>query len=159
MRKTEELGLCASSLRVFRETLIVDLASVATNARAMDSMVFFESRIRPLLIAKCYTCHTTSSSGGLRVDSRERLLRGGYSGPAIKIGDPDASLLIQAVSHTHESLRMPPEGSLKAYEVTDLKKWIRDGVNWPSNSNNFFVDSIHPLLCLLYTSPSPRDRG
>jgi len=159
MWKTEELGLCASSLHVFRATLIVALASVATNARAMDSMEFFESRIRPLLIAKCYTCHTTSSSGGLRVDGRERLLRGGYSGPAIKIGDPDASLLIQAVSHTHESLRMPPEGSLEAHEVTDLKKWIRDGVNWPSKSNNFFVDSIHPLLeehCLTCHQENPQ---
>lgn len=138
---------------------MVALASVANNAQAMNSMEFFESRIRPLLIAKCYTCHTTSSSGGLRVDSRARLLRGGYSGPAIKIGDPDASLLIQAVSHTHESLRMPPEGSLKAHEVTDLKKWIRDGVNWPSNSNNFFVDSIHPLLeehCLTCHQENPQ---
>src|SRR6059058_3476379 len=61
---------------------------------------YFESTIRPLLAANCYDCHTDQRMGGLRVDSREALLKGGRSGPVIVPGDPDKSLLIEAVRQT-----------------------------------------------------------
>ena len=64
---------------------------------------FFETKIRPVLAANCYDCHTEMRNGGLRLDSREAMLKGGRTGPAIVPGDPDKSLLIQAVRQTSES--------------------------------------------------------
>ncbi|HYE72823.1 MAG TPA: c-type cytochrome domain-containing protein, partial [Blastocatellia bacterium] len=85
---------------------------------------FFEARIRPLLATHCYDCHTDAAKGGLRVDSREALLKGGNRGPAIVVGDPDASLLIKAVSHTDEKLKMPKGGTrLSDQEIANLSQW------------------------------------
>src|SRR6266542_2317816 len=98
---------------------------------AADPVEFFESRIRPLLAKNCYPCHTGSRLGGLQLDSRESMLRGGASGPAVVPGDPEHSLLIQAVSHTHERLKMPPPGKLSDEQIRDLTKWVRAGAVWP----------------------------
>ena len=68
--------------------------------------------------------------GGLRVDSRERLLQGGKSGPAVMPGDPDKSLLIQAVRQTGD-LKMPKGGKLKPAEVQALTDWVKMGAPWP----------------------------
>ncbi len=68
---------------------------------------FFEARVRPLLVTNCYDCHTDSAKGGLRLDSRAALLKGGQRGPALVPGNPAESLLIKAIAHTHETLRMP----------------------------------------------------
>ena len=81
-------------------------------AAAAQSADFFETRIRPVLASNCYDCHTDQRNGGLRVDSREALLKGGRTGPAIVPGDPDNSLLIQAVRQTHDRLKMPKGGRL-----------------------------------------------
>ncbi|MSR31407.1 MAG: DUF1553 domain-containing protein [Gemmataceae bacterium] len=92
----------------------------------------FEMRVRPLLINQCLKCHgEEKSKGGLRLDSREGLLRGGNSGPAAKSGQPDQSLLLQAVRQVGE-LKMPPEGKLKGQEVADLTTWIKNGAPFPS---------------------------
>ena len=77
-----------------------------------DASEFFEMRVRPVLAKNCFACHTGSKHGGLQLDSRENLLKGGNSGPAIVPGNPDQSLLIQAVRQTHERLKMPPPGKL-----------------------------------------------
>ena len=71
---------------------------------------FFELKVRPVLAGTCVKCHgPVKSSGGLRLDSREAMLKGGESGPAVVPGDPGASLLIRAIGHADESLEMPPE--------------------------------------------------
>jgi hypothetical protein len=80
---------------------------------------FFENKVRPILAENCYDCHTSSEMGGLRVDSRERLLQGGKSGAAITPGDPDKSLLIQAVRQSGD-LKMPKGGKLKPAEAQAL---------------------------------------
>jgi cytochrome c553 len=92
---------------------------------------YFEKKVRPLLVANCYTCHSadTNSRGGLRVDDRNGLLVGGSRGPAIVPGKPAESLLIKAVSHTG-ALKMPPERRLSDDDVVTLKKWVRDGAAW-----------------------------
>ena len=92
---------------------------------------FFEERIRPLLAQNCFTCHTDSPQSGLRLDSRESILKGGQTGPAILPGDPEASLLIQAVRRTHPRLKMPPGNPLNPDQVRDLESWIRTGAFWP----------------------------
>src|SRR5262245_60370814 len=94
---------------------------------------FFEKKVRPVLVANCYNCHsaTTNSKGGLRVDDRGGLLMGGGRGPALVPGAPDKSLLIQAVRHTHDQVKMPPKQPLSETEITDLAQWIKDGATWP----------------------------
>ena len=93
---------------------------------------FFETRVRPVLAGNCYACHARLQSGGLRVDSREALLEGGESGPAIVPGDPDGSLLVRAVRHEIEGREMPRYADpLAARDVEGLAEWIRMGAPWP----------------------------
>ncbi len=93
---------------------------------------FFEARVRPVFANKCYSCHTASKLGGLRLDSRAAILEGGKSGPAIIPGSPSESLLIRAVRHADEKLKMPMAGDrLSTPEVEDLVQWIQSGAPWP----------------------------
>ena len=109
--------------------LSVGTASAQTPAAAQASD-FFENKVRPILANNCYACHTSAEMGGLRVDSRERLLQGGTSGAAIMPGNPDKSLLIQAVRQTGD-LKMPQGGKLKPEEVQTLAEWVKMGAPWP----------------------------
>jgi mono/diheme cytochrome c family protein len=110
----------------------LDSSAHASQTADAAKSEFFESRIRPVLATHCYDCHTDAAKGGLRLDSREALLKGGNRGAAIVIGNPDESLLIKAVAHTHQSLRMPKGGAkLKEQEIADLARWIKDGAVWP----------------------------
>ena len=96
---------------------------------------FFEGRIRPVLADKCYKCHSAQSEkvkGGLLLDSREDLLKGGKTGPAIVPGDPEKSLLIEAVRYTNEDLQMPPKGEkLSGAQIADLTAWVKMGAPDP----------------------------
>src|SRR3954468_24688048 len=98
--------------------LILCISAVATGASAAraagdkDALDFFEKHVRPVLVERCYECHSDSAKkvkGKLRMDSREGLLKGGESGPAIVPGDPEKSLLIRAIRYSHEELQMPPK--------------------------------------------------
>src|SRR3954470_7445432 len=100
--------------------------------QSAQSAEFFESNVRPVLASNCYDCHTDQRMGGLRLDSRESLLRGGRSGPAVVPGDPDKSLLIQAVRQTSEKLKMPKGGRLQPQEIDALVEWVKAGATWPS---------------------------
>ena len=104
-----------------------------TPAPAVDPRVmFFEAKVRPLLISRCDECHAETAEGNLRVDSREALLKGGDEGPAIVVGDPEASLLIRAVRHT-DKLKMPKTRTrLTEVEIEALAQWIKDGAVWPA---------------------------
>ena len=85
----------------------------------------FEKNIRPLLIQHCYECHSADSDkvkGGLLMDSREALLLGGDSGPAIVSEKPQESLMISAVKY--QSYEMPPNGKLSIKEINLLNDWI-----------------------------------
>ena len=105
---------------------------------------FFEREIRPLLAQNCYACHSARAStvfGEFRLDSREALLAGGRSGPAVIPGDPDASRLIQAVRHDSELVSMPPGGRLEDREIESLAKWIEGGVFWPDRPGGDMEES------------------
>jgi len=91
---------------------------------------FFETKVRPILATECFSCHTESQLGGLRLDSREAMLRGGNSGPAIVPGDPDKSLIVTAVRQTG-ALKMPKGGKLPSAQIEALAQWIRTGATWP----------------------------
>ena len=95
---------------------------------------FFEKKVRPLLVNNCYNCHSADNkaAGGLRVDDHRGLLQGGGRGKAIKVGNPEESLLIKAVSHTDAKLKMPPNNQLADEQIDILKQWIKDGAVWPA---------------------------
>src|SRR4051812_42145634 len=113
----------------------------------------FEARIRPILAANCYDCHTDQRMGGLRVDSREALLKGGRSGPAIVPGDPDKSLLIQAVRQAG-ALKMPKGGVLRPDDVSALAAWIRGGAKWPDAALSAGAATITPAVTTPPAAPT-----
>jgi hypothetical protein len=107
-----------------------------------ENLAFFESRIRPLLIKHCYECHSVDAEtveGGLLVDSRSALQRGGGRGPVIIPGDPNHSLLIEAVRYGNEDLAMPPEGKLGNAEIADLEKWVAIGAPDPRTAPTLLI--------------------
>ena len=112
-------------------------AATARNASRPDAptaeqVAFFERQIRPVLVERCYKCHSEKAKdlkGGLRLDRRDTLLRGGDSGPALVVGDPDESLLIQALRRVE--LKMPPDEELPDRVVADFAKWVAMGAPDP----------------------------
>src|SRR2546422_7590215 len=106
-------------------TLAIEVTGAASQAPSTaQSAEYFEAKVRPVLAANCYDCHTDERMGGLRVDSRDALLKGGESGPAIVPGDPDKSLMIQAIRQT-DKLKMPKGGHLKPEEIDALTEWVK----------------------------------
>ena len=89
---------------------------------------WFEEKIRPLLAARCFECHTNERSGSLRLDNREDMIFGGESGSAIEPGKPEESLLIKMVQHVRGYPPMPKKAAkLKPEEIAALIEWVRVG--------------------------------
>ncbi len=143
------------------------LAGAALAALTPEQTEFFEKRIRPLLAEKCYECHSEAKKikGGLALDHREALLRGGDSGQALVAGEPDKSKLIEAVRYKNRDLQMPPKGALSEGQIRDLEAWVKMGapdpreksvVAGPTKLQGLSIDagrkfwSFQPL-----TNPSP----
>jgi len=102
-----------------------------------EGVAFFESRVRPVLAEKCHACHGPKAEklkGGLRIDTRESLLKGGDTAPAVVPGDPSKSLLLRAVRHEDPDLKMPPKEKLPDRVVADLEAWIRRGAPMPKDA-------------------------
>ena len=115
--------------------LATALATLTAHAAAPTpaQVEFFEKNIRPVLAAECYECHSSAKKkSGLVLDTRDGLLKGGESGPAIVPGQPDSSLLLQAIRHTHPTLKMPKVGAkLDARILANFAEWIRQGAPDP----------------------------
>ena len=116
-----------------------DMAPTAAVAPAISAadLQFFESKIRPVLTEQCYKCHSHQADrvkGKLMLDSRDGMLLGGATGPAVVPGKPDDSLIIQAIRWTDEDLKMPPEDhgkKLSDQQIADLEEWVRRGAPDP----------------------------
>src|SRR5436190_12169501 len=94
---------------------------------------FFEKKIRPIFVERCYKCHSASAGkakGGLFLDSREGVLKGGDSGPAIVPGEPEKSILIRAIRQTDE-LQMPMKEKLPDDQIADFVAWVQMGAPDP----------------------------
>src|SRR5207244_250573 len=93
---------------------------------------FFEARIRPLLTDRCHKCHSAAADkikGGLRLDSRQAILKGGDSGPAVVPADPAKSRLLMAVRPVGD-LKMAPDGTLSGAQRADVEQGVRAGAAW-----------------------------
>lgn len=123
-------SLTRPSAHAFLPALVVMVtATIAVAAPPADSVDFFESRIRPVLIEHCYACHSseTEDAGGLLLDSRQGWQTGGDSGPPIRPGDPETSRLLKVISYTDAELEMPPDGKLPEEVIADIRSWIEAG--------------------------------
>src|SRR6187402_2996964 len=107
--------------------LLVSLGPASGAPEPTSAQVeFFESKIRPVLVEKCFGCHNSklkSPFGGLRLDTPEGLQAGGDSGPALRAGDPENSRLVQALTYQHQ-LKMPPSGKLPTGQIADFAAWV-----------------------------------
>jgi mono/diheme cytochrome c family protein len=115
-------------------------------------------RVRVILETRCISCHgPEKQKGGLRLDTRDFLLKGGDSGPAARAGDSEHSLLLQAVRHAAGDLKMPPKERLQPDQIDLLGRWINAGLAWsgptalpedPSRIGNAWTDPRNPIIRL-----------
>ena len=136
-----------------RRLLLTGLAGALSLARAaaLDTpptaaqLDFFENKIRPVLVDNCYKCHSSLAEkvkGGLLLDTKDGLLKGGDSGPALVPGDPEKSLLIHAIRYTDPDLQMPKDKKLPDDVIADLTAWVKMGAPDPrTEAARKWVDS------------------
>ena len=98
-----------------------------------EQVDFFEKQIRPILANRCYECHSAEkkTKGGLALDTAESTLKGGDTSPALVAGDPEKSLMIEAVRYKNHDLQMPPKRQLSAEEIKSLEDWVKMGAPDP----------------------------
>jgi cytochrome c553 len=109
-------------------------AAASRAAAAEDGKALFEAKIRPVLVQHCYKCHSAQAKrpkGGLLLDTREGMLKGGETGPALAPGKPGESLLLKAIRYGDEDLKMPPAGKLPPAVIADFERWIALGAPDP----------------------------
>ncbi len=104
------------------------MARAAEERRLDPAMAdYFELKVRPVLAAHCWECHgPIKQKSGLRLDSREAILKGGETGPALVAGKPQSSLLVEAIGY-EGSVQMPPRRKLAKAEIDALTAWVKQG--------------------------------
>jgi len=115
-------------------SMLLPTFAFATDLSVVDGVEYFEQHIRPLLVARCYSCHSKraeKSEGGLLLDSRIGWSEGGDNGAAVIPGDVDASLLIQAVRYADPDFQMPPDKALPNDAIAKLERWVEMGAPDP----------------------------
>jgi mono/diheme cytochrome c family protein len=126
---------------VFLTTVVALIAVLSAQSCPADDGItaeqadFFESRIRPVLVAHCYECHSADAKvpkGGLRLDLRDTTLAGGDSGPAVVPGKASDSHLLSALRY--EGFEMPPKGRLPESIISDFERWIEMGAPDPRSA-------------------------
>jgi mono/diheme cytochrome c family protein len=105
---------------------------------------FFDTQVRPILQANCLACHGGEKKirGGLRLTSRELILKGGNTGPAVSLEKPEDSLLLQAINY--RDLQMPPKGKLSQSQIDTLARWVRMGVPWAASGEELSAKRSGP---------------
>src|SRR5216683_5493077 len=101
---------------------------------SVEGNKFFESQVQPILKANCFSCHGGEEKikGKLRLTTREGMLKGGDTGPAVSLEKPEESLLLQAVNYASDDLKMPPKGKLPQAQIDVLARWVKMGAPWPA---------------------------
>src|SRR5262245_47400759 len=99
-----------------------------------EQEAFFEKKVRPLLTARCFECHSEKKQeGGLRLDSRGALLTGNDAGPAVVAGKPEESRLVEVIGY-QDTIRMPPRQKLSDDEIATLTEWVKIGAPFPGGA-------------------------
>ncbi len=128
----------------FTLMLLVFKSAVQAASPSEGKIAFFESKIRPVLVKHCYECHSAESGkakGGLLLDGRDAIRKGGDTGPAVVPGEPAKSLLLTAISHRDPDLQMPPKkAQLPKAVVDDFERWIKSGAADPRGPSGLTVE-------------------
>ncbi|MEN3941133.1 PSD1 and planctomycete cytochrome C domain-containing protein [Prosthecobacter sp. SYSU 5D2] len=125
-------------LIVFRLLMAVlaglPFALLSADSLSPADLDFFEKKVRPILVERCYECHSAEggkTKGNLAVDSKNALLQGGDNGPALVAGNADKSLIIEAIRYKNRDMQMPPKSALPAAELKILETWVERGAPDP----------------------------
>ncbi len=128
---------------------VATAGAAATAEPTPEQAAFFENKVRPILSETCYKCHSLEkgkSKGGLTMDTKEGLLKGGENGVIIKPGDPAKSPLITAVKYLDPDLQMPPKGEkLKDDQIAALIEWVKMGAPDPRKSDSKVLTKLTGL--------------
>jgi cytochrome c553 len=126
--------VAATVVRIAAQTPLLPAKATEPAASPTTAQVeFFEANIRPVLLDTCGECHLDDEKGDLRVDSRAALLKGGEKGPAIVPGDPEKSLLIQAIRRVGAAPKMPKkQAKLPDATIANFVEWVKQGAPWPT---------------------------
>ena len=119
---------CRTSIAILLAMSVSTVCAADEDAATRRQVEFFEQKIRPVLVARCYECHSTASEepgGNLLLDSRDAMRSGGESGSAIVPFDEEASLLLDAIRY--KSFEMPPDKKLPDAIIADFEQWIEAG--------------------------------
>lgn len=134
--------LRTSLVAVLATTLFVGICRGDDEVDEADKE-FFEKKIRPVLVDNCYHCHSQKSEdlkGNLYVDTKEGLLEGGDTGPAVIEGDTEQSLILTAMKYEEDAFQMPPDGKLSDEIIADFEKWIENGAWDPRSESGERID-------------------
>lgn len=129
---------------MFSVSLVIGFSHTnrASAGEAEDSrgMGLFHDYVEPLLKQNCYECHSheaKKAKGGMVLDSRASILKGGDSGPVLVPGEPENSLMIEAILYGNEDLQMPPDYQLEQDDIARLREWISLGAPDPREGPAF----------------------
>lgn len=144
-------------------TFIALLCAISVNGITKDELDFFEKKIRPVLVEKCYKCHSAEhkkAKGQLLLDNQESTLKGGENGPAVVPNDLEQSLLIKAIRYSDKDLQMPPDGKLSSQVIADFETWVKNGAGDPRVEKVKAVDVLseakkHWAYAALPDKPEP----
>jgi hypothetical protein len=150
------------TLDPFRLALLVlsvaSASAISAEPEEHAAVEFFEKSVRPILVQRCQGCHgPTKQKGKLRLDSREAVMAGGSTGPAIVPGQPEASLLVGAINYG-EQLQMPPKSKLAADEIAALTRWVKEGATWGADPTVSGASSGAPAAMVPLEAPGEFQR-
>lgn len=121
---------------MFRTCLVLTVSLLpSASLFGSEGQIDYEGEVKPVFKARCYSCHgALKQESGLRLDSGALIRRGGDSGPGVTVGKVQGSLLVERITNSDESLRMPPEGeALSSEQIGLIKSWIAQGARSPDN--------------------------
>ena len=118
----------------FDDVELIQIGPVIPTMTENEAIAFFETRVKPILIENCYSCHFDDKEdlgGKLNLGSRKTIEKGGESGPAVDLKEPLDSLLIKAINY--DVYEMPPDGKLPKKSIADITLWVRLGMPWSAD--------------------------
>ena len=122
---------CLVPTRVAHSKPQTEVKTQVEAKESQESLAFFENKIRPVLVEQCYSCHSQEAAakgklkGSLYLDSKDGLLRGGDTGPALSSEHSEESLILKALRY--DEYEMPPSGKLSASIIQDFERWVAQG--------------------------------
>ena len=126
--------------RPFILTCVISIPALAQDAEpTAEQSKFFNDKVFPLLAENCFRCHSAEGGkdkGGLTLDTRDAIVKGGETGTALVAGDAEKSLLVKAVTYKDPDLKMPPKDQLSGEQVAVLSEWVKMGAPWPKGQGS-----------------------